>query len=346
MLSARAHQLVRDLHTPDLRIYWTDMLLTAAVAWSAFAAAILLKSGSWPMWAALVVSVFAMYRGLCFLHEIAHLRAGVIRRLETTWNFLFGMPLLLPSFMYVGVHQYHHSLATYGTDNDPEYMPFAGKPLMVVTFFLHSVLIPAFLLVRFFLLVPLSWLIPALHQWLCVHFSALSMNTRFRRELTPELSRLIRRRELLTVGLFTLFSGLCFASHIGLHALVIWYTVSALAAALNTLRTLGAHRYTSDGRPLGRDEQLLDSIDTPGRFWTGLWAPVGLRYHALHHYFPGIPYHNLGKAYRALHAGLPGDAFYRLVTSPSLTLSLKVLCLGESDNARAPECSSDQRNSE
>jgi len=30
------------------------------------------------------------------------------------------------------------------------------------------------------------------------------------------------------------------------------------------------------------------------------WAPVGLRYHALHHYFPGIPYHNLGFAYQRL----------------------------------------------
>ena len=64
----------------------------------------------------------------------------------------------------------------------------------------------------------------------------------------------------------------------------------------NTLRVLGAHEYESDGQPRDRFEQLQDSIDTPGGPWTELWAPVGLRYHALHHYFPGIPYHNLGKA--------------------------------------------------
>lgn len=346
MYSARAHQLVRDLHTPDLRIYWTDMLLTAAICWTAFAAAVLLKPGSWPMCAALIIGVFAAYRGLCFLHEIAHLRAGVIRRFETTWNFLFGMPLLVPSFMYVGVHQYHHALATYGTDTDPEYMPFAGKPLMIVMFFLHSVLIPALLLVRFFLLAPLSWLVPGLHRWLCVYFSALSMNIRFRREYTPALSRLIRREELLTVLLWTLCAVICLNLNTSLHALVIWYTLSACAAALNSLRTLGAHRYTSDGRPLGRDEQLIDSIDTPGRFWTGLWAPVGLRYHALHHYFPGIPYHNLGKAYQALRDGLPEDAFCRLVTSPSLTLSIKVLYSGEFNSGLAPEYSPDPRSSE
>jgi fatty acid desaturase len=85
---------------------------------------------------------------------------------------------------------------------------------------------------------------------------------------------------------------------------------------------LGAHHYASTGAPLDRGGQLLDSIDTPGALWTALWAPVGLRYHALHHYFPGIPYHNLGTAYRRLISNLPGESAYQELTSPSLPASL------------------------
>jgi fatty acid desaturase len=101
--------------------------------------------------------------------------------------------------------------------------------------------------------------------------------------------------------------------------------VSAVASFINTMRTLGAHAYESSGEPLDRKGQLLDSIDTPGKFWTELWAPVGLRYHALHHYFPGIPYHNLAKAYERLVSTPEISSAYRNMTSPSLAQSLHTL---------------------
>ena len=90
---------------------------------------------------------------------------------------------------------------------------------------------------------------------------------------------------------------------------------------------LGAHEYETDGNARTRQGQLIDSIDTPGGPWTEAWAPVGLRYHALHHYFPGIPYHNLGVAYRRLIGSLPDDSLYRKSTSPSLQRSLQTLYL-------------------
>jgi fatty acid desaturase len=96
-------------------------------------------------------------------------------------------------------------------------------------------------------------------------------------------------------------------------------------AVINTLRTLGAHDYEGEGPPMDRTNQLLDSIDTPGALWTELWAPVGLRYHALHHYFPGIPYHNLAEAHRRLVGTLPLDAPYRQTISSGLWQSLRKL---------------------
>src|ERR1019366_10795758 len=43
---------------------------------------------------------------------------------------------------------------------------------------------------------------------------------------------------------------------------------------INGLRTLGAHAYGSEGRPLSREEQLQDSIDTPAIRWGVLWSPT------------------------------------------------------------------------
>ncbi|MGH9585290.1 MAG: hypothetical protein ACRD4O_20430 [Bryobacteraceae bacterium] len=51
-----------------------------------------------------------------------------------------------------------------------------------------------------------------------------------------------------------------------------------------------------------------------------------MRYHALHHYFPGIPYHSLSAAYRRIVESVQISDGYRKVTSPSLPHSLRVLC--------------------
>jgi fatty acid desaturase len=37
-----------------------------------------------------------------------------------------------------------------------------------------------------------------------------------------------------------------------------------------------------------------------------------LRYHALHHLFPALPYHRMGEAHRRLMAGLPANSPYRV----------------------------------
>jgi fatty acid desaturase len=93
--------------------------------------------------------------------------------------------------------------------------------------------------------------------------------------------------------------------------------------ALNALRTLGAHRWTSHGTEMTFVEQMLDSINYPHTpLISGLWAPVGLRFHALHHIFPTMPYHTLGKAHRRLMAKLPADSPYRKTEARSLTMEL------------------------
>jgi fatty acid desaturase len=80
---------------------------------------------------------------------------------------------------------------------------------------------------------------------------------------------------------------------------------------LNQVRTLVAHLWENDGEPLSVTAQFLDSVNVPPPgMLAEPWAPVGLRYHALHHLLPSVPYHALGTAHKRLTAELAPDSAY------------------------------------
>lgn len=316
---------VRDLHRPNRTIFWTDLLVTSFVGWAAFAGALLFRPFSTTMVVCAAIAAFALYRALCFLHEISHQNQRTLPGFETAWNLLVGYPLLMPSFVYAGVHQSHHKLSTYGTSQDPEYLPFARNWRMSTAFALEGFFIPLVLLLRFVILTPVGFLSPRFERWLAVHLSSLTMNVQYRREASPELVKKVRRHSAAIFLVWASAAGLAVFGVLPWRFFAIWFLITGLASFVNTLRTLGAHAYESSGAPLDRVGQLIDSIDTPGAFWTELWAPVGLRYHALHHYFPGIPYHNLAEAYRRLISSLPIGSNYEKMSSPSLQHSLRTL---------------------
>ena len=146
----RTRTLLRGVNLNVVRpaIYWTDLIATATVGWTAFSFAVGLKPYSSGMIAATLIAVFALYRGLCFVHEISHQTRRTLPGFEFAWNLLFGYPLLMPSTAYAGVHQSHHSLSTYGTNRDPEYMPFARSSVMTITFAAQSLLLPLAFAIR------------------------------------------------------------------------------------------------------------------------------------------------------------------------------------------------------
>ena len=116
--------------------------------------------------------------------------------------------------------------------------------------------------------------------------------------------------------IFCLWKGI-----LPLKVFILWYTVSALILLTNGLRTIAAtHCYRNPAsNVLEFSEQFLDSVTVPGNvITTTLWAPVGLRYHAVHHLFPGMPYHNLGKAHHRLMKELPANSVYRETLRDSL----------------------------
>ncbi|HEX7358893.1 MAG TPA: fatty acid desaturase [Bryobacteraceae bacterium] len=322
---AQIRDLVRDLHCVEARRYWFDFPITAIVGWSAFAWAAAAPLFSARMFVGGAIAMFALYRALCFMHELSHQGPRALPGFENVWNLIAGFPLLIPSFMYVGVHPNHHKLSTYGTAEDPEYLPFARSRRLTVVFALESFLIPAFLAARFLILAPAGLVWKRGQELLAIYASSLTMNPRYRREAPSALIAKIRRHSAAVLCMWAAAIGAAALGLLPWRIFVVWLLICSFISFINTVRTLGAHAYESSGAPLDRMGQLLDSIDTPGRFWTELWAPVGLRYHALHHYFPGIPYHNLPAAYRKIAACVQVSAGYHQVTSPSLQHSLRVL---------------------
>ncbi|HWL73233.1 MAG TPA: fatty acid desaturase, partial [Burkholderiaceae bacterium] len=64
-------------------------------------------------------------------------------------------------------------------------------------------------------------------------------------------------------------------------------------------------------------------------------------YHALHHLFPSLPYHNLARAHRRLMAELPADNLYRQTVYPSYWSVIRQL-VADSRAATASEREPDQ----
>ena len=118
------------------------MLGSALVGYGALAVAIFAVSVPLMLIAGLV-AVLALYRAGLFIHEMTHLKAGSLPGFKLAWNALVGVPLLVPSFMYEGIHNLHHAKIRYGTVEDPEYLPLAlMKPWTLPVFVLASLLAP------------------------------------------------------------------------------------------------------------------------------------------------------------------------------------------------------------
>lgn len=305
-----AREMTRDIERARADIYWPDMIASALVGYGALAGAIL----AGPLWLALlcgVVAVLALYRALLFIHELSHVKKGALPGFATAWNLLVGIPMLTPSFMYGETHVLHHKRTQYGTKDDPEYLPLAlMKPWSLPLFVVISLLAPPALLLRFAVLNPLSVVVPPLRKLVWERASALAINPDFRRKPPKgEEARLVLWTEI--VG--TLWSWALIASVVafGWKPILVALAVFSTVAVLNQVRTLVAHLWENDGEAMTVTAQYLDSVNVPPPSpLAALWAPVGLRYHALHHLMPSMPYHSLGEAHRRLREGLDADSSF------------------------------------
>ncbi len=307
-----ARKLIGDLFVHNSFIYWTDMLLTGAVGYGCATCFLKTPGVTWLSAAAYLIAGFALFRVGSYIHEITHMRTGEMLKFRIAWNVLFGIPLLMPSFFYEN-HIDHHNSRHYGTVHDGEYLPIgAGRWGQLVLFWMQVPLLPVYIFLRFLIGTPLSFCYPPLRKWLLEHMSSFVIN--FKHRLTIPNNAPLKTWAWLEFACFLRCFALSVAVCVGFRepAYVFkMYCIAVLTLGLNYIRNMAAHHYRNDGEAMSHLEQLEDSVNIEGMpVVTELFFPLHLRYHALHHLFPSLPYHNLAKAHRRLMAGLPENSIY------------------------------------
>jgi len=313
-----AHGLVSDLMRHRPAVYWADLLASSALAWAS--TALYFTADPWSGWQllGLILAGIGFYRAGTFMHEIIHMPSGVLVNFKRAWNVLVGIPLLMPWILYKN-HIGHHSRAHFGTPADGEYLPLASAPLRDTLLYLLKLPVLSLMVVaRFAIAAPLSWLLPPLREWVLTRASAYASNPYYSKRFPRRDERhllIVEIGSLAWIGFWLAMTW--FGPVEPVHWLMAW-VLHAFTLGLNWVRNLAAHRYDNRGDALSHIAQLQDAVNITGQSWLTVWLfPVGLRYHALHHLFPGLPYHNMGAAHRRLIKHFPDGSPYSLANHES-----------------------------
>ena len=299
--------------------FWFDFLLSATLAYTAATVYLTAPLFSIAQFIAFPFSVFWLYRSGSLIHEVAHLPAHELRAFKITWNIVVGVVTLAPSTFFTTHHRDHHSGKMYGTPKDPEYIVNVFRPgsaLSILMYAIHVCLFPAFVFLRF-LLAPLTFIHPKIRDFTLRRLSSFTMNWKYERNI----SRLDRKTfaviELLCCAraamiLIGVALGISFWTRIPLM-----YVLAASTLLFNQMRQLADHHFESTGDPMALPDHILDSCNYTDRdFFTWLFFPFAIKFHALHHLFPSLPYHNLESAHQHLTETLPADSPYHGLSQP------------------------------
>jgi fatty acid desaturase len=237
-----------------------------------------------------------------------------MRAFKVSWNLLVGIVTLSPSPFFTRHHRDHHSARLYGTPVDPEYVsnfcPWRGG-LGACFFALEILLLPLAIFLRF-LLAPLTWIHPRVREFILRRGSSLTLNWRYERRLTPQDRWAITAVETLCWIRATTIPLAVIVGWTAWTRLPLLYVLAVSVVALNQMRLLADHHLDSDGEPLDMHGHLLDSCNFTHPDWlTRLFFPFAIRYHALHHLFPALPYHNLAAAHACLLEQVSPQSPYR-----------------------------------
>ncbi len=304
----------QDFHVVKPWVYWRDMLIGATAAYTA--AGVFLAAPALSVWqcAGFLLAVFWLYRVGSLVHEVAHLGGHELTSFKVAWNVLVGIPTLTPSTFFTAHHRDHHSLQVYGTKQDPEYVVNVcdrGNWYQIAGYFLFVALFPLLVFLRF-LLAPLTFVHPSVREFSLRRLSSFTFNWRYARSVHR-----IDRRVFASLELLCSLRAWCIPAAV-MFGFTPWtrmfqlYLLGAAVVTLNQLRQLADHHFEGSGDRLSVSEHILDSCNFVGRDpLTWLFFPMAIQFHALHHLFPSLPYHNLAAAHSYLMQTLPSQSPYR-----------------------------------
>lgn len=324
-------KLAKPFMARNMLQYWVDFLFS----WSLFVSGLitwLYAPLAWSI-AGLIIGIFAAYRCGSFMHEIVHFsrRSKPEMAFKTGWNMLFGIFILSPSHLY-DAHLEHHMPNSFATIEDPEYVPITNRSFFGLAFFVfHHVLGPISMVALRMLLNPIIWLIPSLGKNLMQgKGTSLVINWDYVPTGKTKPTTFDRFAIIASTLLLYVYIAAIITAFVPLIIVAKILVLIIISMVLNGVRTLVAHRYINYERgSVSREEQLLDSVNLIGNpVIGGLLAPVGLRYHALHHLVQTLPYHSLEAAHKTLLAELPDDDVYHNV-NVSISTAMRELKSGE-----------------
>lgn len=303
-----ATQELSDLTSPSLRRFQIEFALSAITYWAAFFVGVTGQTPTTRL-TAIAIAVLACFRCIMFLHPIFHLPRPLRLKMQNTYDWLFGIWGLIPYALYAETHRVHHHPAHTASNRDPEYLAFSKTSrAFIASYIAKSLLIPSLLLIRFTTLTWLGTFSLPLRKWVELKASALSLRPDFEARIPTEAERKKRLRKEWIGSLF--FVSLVVASPGGL---AIWFFVATACSLMNALQLLVLHEYR------GREEKASSTYDelddtttftTQTPWFTEIWAPVGQRFHALHHLVPNLPYYAMPEAHARLIEILPENSAY------------------------------------
>jgi len=310
-------RVIRDADTDFFRVsparYWIDFLVSLTTAYLAAWVYLTAPLFSWRQAVAFPIAAFWLYRLGSLIHEVCHLGRHEMPLFKAAWNLLAGVMTLTPSPFFTRHHRDHHSRRFYGTPEDPEYVANVmerGRPASIAAYACHVLAFPILVFLRF-LLAPLTWLHPGVRDWTLRRASSLTLNRRYERKLTPEDRRAILAVEVPCFLRAALIPALVLAGVNDWTRIPLLYALAVATVVLNQLRQLADHHFEGDGSRVDMASHILDSCNfTRNDPLTLLFFPFSIRYHALHHLFPSMPYHNLKPAHEHLVAMLPPGSPY------------------------------------
>ena len=310
------------------QIYWFDLMISIILAWCLFLLALNFSFKDPNFYFLIILSAIGFYRAIAFTHELVHIKKGSLPGFHFVWHLVCGMPLFAPHFLYKGIHLAHHSKKDYGKEMDGEYIEFGTKSRwLIFAHLLFNFFLPIFSIFRFMVLPLISICHPRIRLLIMKQMSFMGLKFLFVRKIPHQKSEILiwYAEEFSCCLLSWLIFALIINGKLPINIVFQWYAILAIILTMNSLRSLGAtHWYSSNGGDFSFIEQIKDSISvTSNSLFTHIFCPVGTQYHALHHMFPFIPYHDLGKVYHYLLVKFPEEKILKETSISSLVETWK-----------------------